>query len=292
MKVLALVLVATFTATTTPASATPAEFSFGDAGYHLLNSRWMAVSPLIGGGASQLGVTREGMEPSVVGLRYTERKGFVTGLFFALINSLAGGMAANSPKSVTSYQSGNYIITETVYRSEAERQAMLQQTAEASAAMMEAENQAVELEIYSRNLPGGSETSGYKLNMYFGMPFNDYFSVDVGLGWGSVDSRMERDGRQGYVHLSYFGMPLKVNVAAGPLLIYFHWEWNWLGEWTEHTPDTVDEADRFKQRSTRSHLELGLQTVLFERLLLQAGLTTPALPSADFGYRASVGFRF
>lgn len=128
--------------------------------------------------------------------------------------------------------------------------------------------------------------------MYFGVPIADRVVLDVGLGFGSVDSRMVREGREGHVHLSYFGMPMKLNVAAGPFLFYFQWDWNWLGEWSEHTPDTVDQPTHFYERATRSHLELGVQTVLFERLLLQAGVTTPSFPSAVYGYRASVGFRF
>lgn len=275
-----------------PAAAEEGGFSFGNAGYHLLQGRWMSLSPFIGGGPSQLGATDEGLDPTAVGIRYTERKGFITGFFFALLNTAAGSMAANSPKSVTTYQSGNWIITETVYRSEAERQAMLEDTARASEAMMNAEDQSVELEVYSTSLPGGGEASGYKLNMYFGLELDERLVIDIGLGFGSIDSRFKRDDREAYVHLSYFGMPVKVNVAAGPFLFYFQWDWNWLGEWSEHGPDTKDEPTRFKERSTHSHLELGVTTVLFERLMLQAGVTTPTLTSGDFGYRASVGLRF
>lgn len=275
-----------------PASFARPYDSFGEAGLSLLNGRWMSLSPFIGGGASQLGSTDAGYDPTAIGLTYYERKGFITGVFFALMNTMAGSMAASSPKSVTTYQSGNWIITETVYRSEAEKQAMLEATARSSAAMMDAEDQSFELEIYSTSLPGGGETSGYKLNMCFGLALDEVLVIDIGLGFGSVDSRMVREGREGKVHLSYFGMPVRVNVAAGPALIYFAWDWNWLGEWTEHGPDLVDEANRYSRRSTLSHLELGVKTVLFDRLLLQAGVTTPSIASGDFGYRASVGLRF
>jgi len=276
----------------TPARAETGEFNFPEAGVHLLNGRWMAVSPMIGGGASQLGAPGEGLDPSFVGLRYSERKGFVTGMFFALLNSVAGGMAANSPKSVTTYESGNWIITETVYRSEAERQQMLDDTARASEEMMSAEDQSVDLELYSTSMPGGGEVSGYKLNLFFGAKFNKYVVLDVGMGWGSVDARFTRDDRQAHVHLSYFGIPFRLNVAAGPALIYAAWDLNILGEWSDNPANIVDEPARYTKTSTRSHLELGIKSVLFDRLLLEVGLTTPTLTSFDFGYRASVGIRF
>jgi hypothetical protein len=287
----ALSLALALTATTVASARGPYE-GFGDAGLSLLHGRWMSISPFLGGGASQLGSTDEGFDPTAIGLRYYERKGFITGVFFALMNTVAGSMAASSPKSVNTYRSGNWIITETVYRSEAEKQEMLAQTAAASEAMMSAEDQSFDLEIYSTSLPGGGEVSGYKLNMSFGIELDEAVMLDVGLGFGSVDARMIRDERQANVHLSYFGMPLRLNVAAGPLLIYAGWDWNWLGEWTGHKADLIDEPSRYKKRSTLSHLELGVQTVIFDRLLVQAGVTTPTIDSGDFGYRASVGLRF
>ena len=273
-------------------NASPPDASFGNAGYSLLHGRWMSLSPFISGGASQLGSTDDGFDPFAVGVRYYERKGFITGMFFALVNSIAGSMAAASPKSVTSYQSGNWIITETVYRSEAEKQQMLEDTAAASEAMMNAEDQSFDLEIFSTGLPGGGEVSGYKLNMYFGMELAEFMTLDIGMGFGSVDSRMVRDDRQANVHLSYFGMPFRLNVAGGPFLFHVQWDWNWLGEWTDHGPDIEDTATYYKRRSTWSHLELGVSTVIFDRLMLQAGITTPTITSGDFGYRASVGLRF
>lgn len=266
--------------------------SFGDTGFHLLHGRWMAISPFYGIGASQLGESSEGLEPRLLGLRYTERKGFVTGFFFAVINTIAGGMAAASPKSVRSYRSGNYIVTETTYRSEAEKQAMLAQTAAASAAMLDAEDQSFDLEIYSTALPGGGEASGHKLNMYFGISIADILTLDVGLGFGYVESRFERDGRQVALTHSYLGMPFRLNLAAGPLLIWFQWDWNWLGEWVGYDPGVEATDSSFKKQLTGSHLELGVTTALFDRVLLQAGLTTPQITSGDFGFRASVGFRF
>jgi hypothetical protein len=290
---LAGVVAVVMSAAPAPAHARdPGEFNFVDAGYHLIHGRWGAISPFFGMGASQLGAVGTDYRPTVVGLRYTERKGFVTGLFFALLNSIAGGMAANSPKSVRSYRSGNYIITETTYRSEAERQAMLAQTAATSAAMLEAEDQAFEFEIYSHSLPGGGETSGHKLNMYFGLEIADWLMVDIGLGFGAATSRFERDGVDAVVEFSYLGMPLKANFAAGPMLIYLAWDWNWLGEWTGHGADKKVTDATYRRRSTNSHIELGLQTALFERVLLSASMTTPEIDSGEFGFRASAGIRF
>jgi len=267
-------------------------FSFSEAGYHLLQGRWTSISPFIGTGASQLGVAKEGLQPFVTGLRYSERKGHVTGVFFALLNSVAGGLAASSPKSVESWRSGNYIITRTTYRSEAEKQAMLQATAEASEAMMAAEDQSFDLELYMTSLPGGGEASGYKMNMFFGAELDDSVMLDIGMGFGSVMSRFERDGRETALRMSYWGIPVKLNVAAGPLLLWFQWDWNLLGEWSGHEPNKIAAPTAYKKRLTGSHLELGVTTVLFERLMLQASVTTPQIDSGEFGLRASAGLRF
>lgn len=293
-RIRAVAIAASLLVIASPLAAATAQASepFENAGFGLLHGRWMSLSPFIGGGASQLGSTRDGFDPFAVGLRYYERKGYITGVFFALMNSLAGSMAASSPKSVRTYRSGNWVVTETTYRSEAEKQQILADTAAASAAMMSAEDQSFELEIFSTSLPGGGEVSGYKLNMSFGLELDERIIIDIGLGFGSVDSRMIRDDRQARVSLSYFGMPVRINVAGGPFLFYFQWDWNWLGDWTGHGPELVDEPTRFTRRSTWSHLELGVQTVVFDRLMLQAGVTTPTITSGDFGYRASVGLRF
>lgn len=274
------------------AAARDGGFSFGDAGYHLLNGRWTAISPFFGVGPSQLGRASEGLNPQVVGLRYSERKGHITGVFFALLNSIAGGMAANSPKSVESWRSGNYIITRTTYRSEAEKQEILRQTQEANEAMLAAEDQSTDFELYMTSLPGGGEVSGFKLNMFFGAAFSDSVMLDIGMGFGSAVSRFERDGRQTSMQFSYWGMPLKLNVAAGPLLFWFQWDWNWLGSWTDNAPKEQSSATTYQRNNTGSHLELGVTTVLFERLMVQASVTTPEIDSLEFGFRASVGLRF
>lgn len=267
-------------------------FSLSKAGYHLLNGRWMSISPFYGAGGSDLSGSDSGLDPTVVGLRYSERKGFITGVFFALLMSFAGGVAAASPKSVDYYQSGNTIWEVTTYRSEAEKQALLDETARAADEMMNSEDQSVELELFSKSAPGGGESSGYKLNMYFGVKLNDYFVIDLGLGWGSIDSRFERDGRGVQTHLSYFGLPARLNIAAGPILLQLRYDWNWLGDWSEHKRNKVDEPNRFTERSTMSYAEFSASTCLFERLILQGALTTSTTNFGDLGYRASVGLRF
>ncbi|TNF30169.1 MAG: hypothetical protein EP329_14140 [Deltaproteobacteria bacterium] len=274
------------------ATARDGGFSFADAGFHLLNGRWAAVSPFFGAGPSQLGRASQGLDPRVVGLRYSERKGHVTGVFFALLNSVAGGLAASSPKSVETWREGNYIVTRTTYRSEAEKQEMLRQTQEANDAMLAAEDQSADFEVYMTRLPGGGEVSGFKLNMFFGAALSDSVMLDIGMGFGSATSRFERDGRQTAMQFSYWGMPLKLNVAAGPMLIWFQWDWNWLGTWTDHSPGERSTATTYQRHNTGSHLELGVTTVVLERLMVQASVTTPEIDSLEFGFRASVGLRF
>jgi len=265
---------------------------FAHTGFNLLHGRWAAISPMFGLGASQLGHAPAGFNPRVVGVRYSERKGSVTGVVFAILNTVATALAASSPKSVETYRSGDWIVRRTTYRSAAEQEEIRARGRAASEAMLEAEDQSFELELYATSLPGGGEVSGYKLNLFFGIPMGDYFMLDVGLGVGSATARMRRDERQSAIDFSYFGMPLRLNAAAGPVLLWFQWDWNWLGSWTGHTPDAVDEPDRFRRHVTRSHLELGVTTALFERLQLQASMTTHAIDSGKFGFRASVGFRF
>ncbi len=285
-------LVGMLTMVTAVGPARGDEGGFGSTGLELLHGRWGAFSGFYGVGSGALGVTALGLEPRLTGLRYTERKGFVTGLFFALMNTVAGGLAASSPKSVERYRSGNWIVTKTTYRSEAEKQAILDRTAESSSEMMGAEDQSFELDLYMTRLPGGGESSGYKLNMFFGAEFGEHVMLDVGMGFGSLVSRFERDERQVALTHSYFGMPFKLNVAAGPALVWFQWDWNWLGEWSGHEPQVLDEPGRYKRQLSGSHLELGMTTALFGRVMLQGSVTTPALDSGDFGFRASAGLRF
>ncbi|MFT7579074.1 MAG: hypothetical protein ACI9MR_000736 [Myxococcota bacterium] len=276
---------------TPPAQAE--EHALDSTGMNLLHGRWTSVSPMFGTGPSQFGVFQEGLSPRVVGIRYDERKGMVTGLFFAVLNSIATGLAANSAKSVRYYRSGPYLVRETTYRSAAERQQMLDDGAEASAAMAEAEDQSFDFEAYATSLPGGGEVSGHKLNMMFGIDLAEEVTLDIGMGFGHSISRFrDDDDRQIKLEHSYFGMPIRLNAALGPLLFWFRWEWNWLGDWSGHEAKVLDDATRFRKQLTGNHWELGLTTALFDHLLLQVGVVTPEITSGEFGFRASAGLRF
>ena len=62
--------------------------------------------------------------------------------------------------------------------------------------------------------------------------------------------------------------------------------------WLSGSKPTIDEAGRYKRSQTRADVELGVTTALFGHVVLQGALTTPTITSGEFGFNASVGFRF
>lgn len=231
-----------------------------------------------------------GVAPTAVGLRYYERQGVIAGTLMGILTAAAAGVAASSPKSVERRREGNWVITKTTYRSAAEQKAITDAGAASAAAMASATNQSFDLQLYMRSLPGGGEASGYRMDMFFGSPFGDAVMLDVGLGWGSVDSQIQDGDRTVRLKYSYLGMPFRLNVAAGPVLLWGQWDWNWFGHGEPEAP--IDEPTRVFREVSPFPIKLGAATNLFGRIYAEGVVSTPSYDSGEFGVRLNAGLRF
>lgn len=231
-----------------------------------------------------------GVAPTAVGLRYYERQGVIAGALMGILTAAAAGVAASSPKSVERRREGNWIITKTTYRSAAEQKAITDAGAASAAAMASATNQSFDLQLYSRSLPGGGEASGYRMDMFFGTLLGDSVMLDVGLGWGRVDSRVDAPERVVRLKYSYLGMPFRLNVAAGPVMLWGQWDWNWFGHGEAEAP--IDEPGRIFREVSPFPLKVGAATNLFGRLFAEGVVSTPHYDSGEFGFRVNAGLRF
>lgn len=229
------------------------------------------------------------LTPTAMGFRYYERNGLISGTIGAIAVVAAGAMAASSPKSVETRDYGNYRVTTTTYRSQAEQAAIMSSASQSAAGLMGSPNQSFDLQIYSRTLGGNS--SGYRANlMFYGIPWKTGM-FDIGLGFGSVKSAMSEPGKYVISQYSYFGMPMRVNLAVGPVLTYLHWDWNWLSHRDRIAPRKIGTATT-EVNSPAFPWRLGAAMALFGRLYLDAAVTTPHLTSLDYGVTGSMGMRF
>ncbi len=231
------------------------------------------------------------------GFRYYERNGFITGTIFAIMRMLSAAAAASGPKSYESWTEGSYRYTRTTYYSQAEKNAMSRAASNDAARAFTRPGQSFDLEIYSRNL--GGDSSGYKVTMMAGgvkvsgRGQRARGMVDFGIGFGSVDSAAHKDGKYLVTHWAYFGVPIRLTYAVGPVNIYGLWEWNWLG----HTRGSDTTGSSRGANTTEADvagmpLRIGLNTTLFRRLYVEAAASTPSLTSGVFGFVASAGARF
>ena len=250
------------------------------------HSVWAGVFQEQGAGQLSSGA----VQPKAVGVRYYERSGLISGMLMGIFASAGAGMAAASPKSVERRREGNWVITKTTYRSAAEQKKITDDGAAAAAAIATASNQSFELNLFTRGLPGGGESTGYRLDMFFGDTWGDSVVFDIGFGWGIVESLTRLEGRAARVKYSYIGIPVRLNVAAGPVLIWGQWDWNWFGHTDLDTPR--DDAERLYREVAPFPIKLGVATNLFGRLFAEGVVTTPAYDSGEFGLRVNAGLRF
>ncbi len=267
---------------------------FEDARSLLMNYSATAGVFVVGGG-SDISGWRVGskISPFGMGFRYQERNGFITGTTLGILRMFAGAMAASGPKSVESWDEGNTRYTRTTYYSQAEKQAISAAAANSAARMFASPHQGFDLEIYSRNV--GGDASGYRLNMILGgfEMFRGYALLDLGFGWGSVTAAAADEGKYLITNWSYVGMPFRFSYAAGPVVIFGQWDWNWLG----HTRSEKYKATPAKGTTTTLNtagfpLRVGASTAIFGRLYLEAVAMTPSVTSGAFGFSATAGARF
>jgi hypothetical protein len=231
--------------------------------------------------------------PIATGLRYYERQGIITGTLTAIAILVAGAAAASSPKSQRSWESGGYRYTETTYRSEAEKAAIMAGAAAGAGAAASAKNQSFDLEIFSRNL--GGDVSGWRMNGYYGIPFADHWMFELGMGFGSIDTAMKKAGQDIYVSHGYVGMPFRLNYANELFLLFLEAQWNWLG----HLGSS--KADPYIEPTSNTMLlryapvlpwKIGVASNLFGRLYGEIDVSTPGILTGSFALKTGLGLRF
>jgi hypothetical protein len=271
----------------------PARAQLFESGESLLMGYSVTGGAIYEAGRGELSGWRDGVDPTPIGygFRYFERNGLISGTIGAIAVVLGGAMAASGPKSVETWEDSNYRYTKTTYYSAAEQAAITGAAAQSASDMMGSPNQSFDLQVFSRSLGGTS--AGYKANLMFvGIPFEGGM-FDVGMGLGKITSAFRDKGQYFVSRYTYFGMPMRLNFAMGPVVTYLHFDWNWLSHAEHEAPIVSGAAKNTKEvESDAFPWRLGLQAALFGRLYLDAAATTPSLTSGDFGYSGSLGLRF
>ncbi len=262
----------------------------------LLRDYSMTASVFVAGGAGEMSGWRSGnpATPFGMGFRYHERNGFITGTVMALFQIMAGAVASSGPKSVNTWTEGNYRYTQTTYYSQAEKQRIMDNASNSASNMMSSPNQSFDLEIYSRNL--GGDISGYRATMMLmGFDGPGTSMIDWGFGFGSATAAVAQDGHYLITDWTYFGIPIRLNVPVGPLLLFAQFDWNW---WGHSRGDKIEGKQTFAPGTTQMihtagfPLRVGASTAVLGRLYLEAVALTPSLTSGAFGFTAGAGARF
>jgi hypothetical protein len=268
------------------------------------NGIGIEVGGIINGGMSEFGDDYANIAPDTQGLVIRDRNGMTSRMVIGLLIAIGGAMAASGPKSVESktYTSGNYIITETktTYYSEEEKAQMRANTSKAIDGLFGAKYSDFEMHLYSRDLFGRGETSGYKLNFFAGGG-SDTLGFETGFGFGKANSLVD-DETHGMVNVKwkYFGMPFRVTYVKGPLRFSATYEWNFLKYGLKDTQDRflrpeMDSAGMPTGRrvvTSGSHpWHVDVSTSIMKRLALSAGVTAQTL-KPELGYYATAGIFF
>lgn len=255
------------------------------------------VAAIVMGGQTELSSNNSGLAPMAQGLVLRDRNGMSSRIVFGLLIAVAGALAQSGPKSVESrsYQSGNYIVTETktTYYSEAEKAQMRENTNKAIDGVFATKYSEMELTLFSRDRFGRGDSSGYKVNFYMGG--GDSLVFEGGLGGGKIDSIVDNGGTPTTVRYRYLGMPFRVSRAMGPVRVAATYEWNWLKYSTEDVDRVVHlDMDGTSTVTAVSHpWHLDLSTVAFRRISLKGGLTAQQIRKpGEFGYYVQAGVMF
>ena len=252
---------------------------------------------IVGRGATEYGVPRADVAPAIEGLVLRDRNGTTARMVIGLVIAVASAMAQSGPKSVEShsYISGDYLVTETktTYYSEAEKAEMRAAASDSMDGLFAAPYSDMELHLFSRDRFGRGDASGYHLNFFVGS--GKPVAFETGFGFGKVSSQVMVDGMATNVDWKYFGMPLRVSAAAGPLRVALTYEWNWLKYGVED-PERVIHADANGDPTITavSHpWHLDLSTVVLGRLALSGGLTAQQIKKpGELGVTMQAGLLF
>lgn len=267
------------------------------------NGIGIEVGAIVQGGMSEYGDDQANLAPDAQGLVLRDRNGMTSRMVIGLLIAVAGAMAQNGPKSVESrtYQSGNYMITETktTYYSEAEKAEMRENTNKAIDGLFAARHSDFELHLYSRDRFNRGDTSGYKVNFFVGSG-DGKTGWETGFGFGKANSIVnDKNATPTLVRYKYFGMPFRVSRVIGPVRASLTYEWNWLkyglddSERHVHPGASSDPAvPAMQEVTTGSHpWKLDISTMIMKRLALTGGITAQTL-RPELGYYASAGIFF
>jgi hypothetical protein len=225
------------------------------------------------------------------GFRYYERQGVITGTLTAIAIVLAGAMAASSPKSTETWESGGWRYTRTTYRSEGEQAAIMAGAAAGAAGAASSKNQSFDLEIFSRNL--GGDASGWRMNGYYGFPFAETWMFEFGMGFGSIDAAFHKDGQDTYISHGYIGMPFRFLYGGEHFLTFLEAQWNWLGHTDAAHADPLVIGNATLIRSAPVlPWKIGIASNAFGRLYGELSISTPGIISGEFAGKATLGLRF
>lgn len=230
--------------------------------------------------------------PNLVGVTYWERQGIISGMLMAIVATVAGAAESVMPKNIEHEDIGNIRYTTITYHSDEERRRIVDEAAERGGRIAAASNQSFELTAYMRNLPGAGDASGFRMNLFFGIPMGSSALFELGLGGGVVDAIVgEFDSAlPARVHSFYAGVPLRFSYGFRWLALYSQWEWNIAGHFK--TKGDFDSDVLVVREVRNSPLRLGAQTNLFGRLFVDASAVTPDVRSLQFGWRLAAGMRF
>lgn len=252
---------------------------------------------IVGRGATEYGVPKADLAPQIDGLVLRDRNGTTSRMVIGLIIAVASAMAQSGPKSVEShsYISGDYLVTETktTHYSEAEKAEMRDAANKSIDGLFAAPYSDMELHVFSRDRFGRGDASGYHLNFFVGS--GKPIAFETGFGFGKVSSQVEVDGMSTRVDWKYFGMPLRVSGAAGPVRLALTYEWNWLKYGVEGSERVVHPDENGDPAITAvSHpWHLDVSTVVLGRLALSGGLTAQQIKKpGELGVTLQAGLLF
>lgn len=261
----------------------------------LLNGFTQELGGIVYAGPSEFSLPELDLHPNVQGLYWRDRNGMVTRVTAGIIIAVGSALAQSGPKSVesNSYQSGNYIITETrtTYYSEAEKAEMRAATASTIDGLFSTRNAEAELQVFARDRFGRGDASGFKLNMVLGGG-GRYWAFETGMGFGIVDSLMTVGTAKHSLRYEYLGMPFRLGIGFSKFRALLQVDWNWLAYGDDPLEKTLPDGT-IEHRIVRHPLTAAIQAAIFGRVGLSGGVTMPSASKASApGYFLSAGLRF
>ena len=255
------------------------------------------LGAIMQGGRTEFASNNLGLSPSSQGIVLRDRNGMSSRMVIGLLIAVAGAMAQSGPKSQTSetHREGNYMVTTTTttYYTEEEKRQMRENTSKAIGSVFASKYSDMELHLYSRDLFGMGDSSGYKVNFYIGS--GDKVAFETGFGFGKVNSVVDYAGAPTTLTYKYLGMPFRISGVRGPVRIAFSYEWNWLKYGVEDTDRQLHvDMDMKPIAEVSSHpWHLDFSTVAFKRVSLMGGITMQEIQKPkNVGYYLQAGVMF